>query len=124
MPNSQVQGEGADELYSKFLSLFSKSEFAPEKALAKITPFKNNIFLPSPDYIIAVLENKKSTDIQLLLKQQVREPDTLVLYELLKEKLHLKEVKAVASLKTSNRSDRRYQPLFEAAMIKAMGYVL
>ncbi|MEQ8466791.1 Cfr10I/Bse634I family restriction endonuclease [Coleofasciculus sp. E1-EBD-02] len=28
------------------------------------------------------------------------------------------------ALKTSNRPDRRYQPLFEAAMIKAMRYIL
>lgn len=124
LPNSRVQSEGADEVSSKFLSLFRKDEFALEKALAKITPFKDNIFLPSPDYIIAVLEKEQLTQIQLLLKQQGRQPDSLALYELLKGKLQIKEVKAVASLKTSNRPDRRYQPLFEAAMIKAMGYAL
>lgn len=124
LPNSRVQSEGADELSSKFLSLFRKDEFALEKALAKITPFKDNIFLPSPDYIIAVLEKEQLTQIQPLLKQQGRQPDSLALYELLKGKLHIKEVRAVASLKTSNRPDRRYQPLFEAAMIKAMGYAL
>jgi len=49
---------------------------------------------------------------------------SLALYNFLKGKLQLEQVKAAASLKSSNRPDRRYQPLFEAAMIKAMGYVL
>jgi hypothetical protein len=94
-------------------------------AVAKITAFKGKIFLPSPDYIIAILENEEiSTSVQLLLEQQAREPDSLELYNFLKGKLYIEEFKAAASLKTSNRPDRRYQPLFEAAMIKAMGYVL
>ncbi len=42
----------------------------------------------------------------------------------MKGKLYIKEVRAAASLKTSNRPDCRYQPLFEAAMIKSMDYVL
>lgn len=125
LPNSRLQREGADEVSSKLLSLFSKNEFAAGKALAKIASFKNQIFLPSPDYIIAVLENGNiSTSVQPLLEQQATTPDSLALYNLLKGKLQVKEVKAAASLKTSNRPDRRYQPLFEAAMIKAMGYVL
>lgn len=125
LPNSRVQKEGADEASSKFLSIFSKDESISENTLAKITPFRNKIFLPSPDYIIVVLkEDGVSTYVQPLLEQQVREPDSLALYNFLKGKIHIEEVKAAVSLKTSNRPDRRYQPLFEAAMIKAMGYVL
>lgn len=125
LPNSQVQREGVDEAYSKFLSLFRHDDFATGKALAKLTAFKGKIFLPSPDYIIAVLEDKEiSISVQPLLKQQAKKPDSLELYNFLKGKLRIEEFKAAASLKTSNRPDRRYQPLFEAAMIKAMGYVL
>ncbi|WP_017653610.1 Cfr10I/Bse634I family restriction endonuclease [Fortiea contorta] len=126
MPNSKPQIEGADESYSNFFNLFSKNEFTNENnALAKIIPFKDNIFMPSPDYIIAVINNKiNSKIVNSLLEKQARDPDSLALYNFLKGKLHIEEVKAAVSLKTSNRPDRRYQPLFEAAMIKAMGYVL
>jgi len=125
LPNSQVQKEGADEVSTRILSLFSKDEFSAGKTLAKITPFKERIFLPSPDYIITVFNNSNlSTFVNSLLEQQTKDPDSLALYNFLKGKLHIEEVKAAVSLKTSNRPDRRYQPLFEAAMIKAMGYVL
>jgi hypothetical protein len=125
LPNSQVQQEGAAEASSKLLSLFNKNEFHPGKSLAKITPFKDKIFLPSPDYILAVIKNREiSESIPSLLQKQAREPDRLILYNFLKGKLEVEEVKAAVSLKTSNRPDRRYQPLFEAAMIKAMTYVL
>ena len=125
LPNSQVQREGAIEASSKFLSLFNKDEFSDGKSLSKIAPFKDKIFLPSPDYIIAVLENiELKSSIQPLLGKQAREPDSLVLYNFLKGKLRVEEVKVAVSLKTSNRPDRRYQPLFEAAMIKAMRYAL
>ncbi len=125
LPNSQVQKEGVEEASSKFLSLFHNKESVTGKVLSRITPFKSNIFLPSPDYIITVLENESiSASVQSLLERQAKEPGSLGLYNFLKGKLHLKDVKAAASLKTSNRPDRRYQPLFEAAMIKSMGYVL
>lgn len=125
LPNSQSQKEGAAEASSKFLSLFKSSEFASGQPLAKLAPFKDYIFMPSPDYIIVVLgKNGVATSINPLLEQQVKNPDSLALYNFFKGKLQLEQVKAAASLKTSNRSDRRYQPLFEAAMIKAMGYVL
>ncbi len=58
LPNSQVQKEDIDEASSKFLSLFRNEEFINSEVLSRITPFKSNIFLPSPDYIIAVIENK------------------------------------------------------------------
>ena len=100
-------------------------EFASAEPLAKLAPFKDYIFMPSPDYIIVVLgKSDVATSINPLLEQQVKNPDSLALYNFLKGKLQLEQVKAAASLKTSNRPDRRYQPLFEAAMIKAMGYVL
>ena len=125
LPNSQVQIEGAGEVSSKFLSLLSNDEFANGGSLSKLVSFKNNIFLPSPDYIVAVFENKEtSMSIQSLLEKQAREPDSLLLYKALKGKLRVEEIKAAVSLKTSNRPDRRYQPLFEAAMIKAMNYAL
>ncbi len=125
LPNSQSQKEGAEEASSKFISLFKSIEFASGQPLAKLAPFKDYIFMPSPDYIIVVLgKSDLATSIHPLLEQQVKNPDSLALYNFLKGKLQLEQVKAAASLKTSNRPDRRYQPLFEAAMIKAMAYVL
>lgn len=125
LPKSRLQKEGTDEASSKFLSLFRNDEFAEGESLAEIAPFRNQIFLPSPDYIIAVFNKDEiSRAVQPLLEQQVKTPDSLALYDFFKGKLQAENVKAVASLKTSNRPDRRYQPLFEAAMVKAMGYVL
>ena len=115
----------AEEAYSKFISLFKSSEFASGQPLAKLAPFKDYIFMPSPDYIIVVLgKSDVATSINPFLEQQVKNPESFALYNFFKGKLKLEQVKAAASLKISNRSDRRYQPLFEAAMIKAMGYVL
>lgn len=125
LPSSQVPKEGTGEASSKFLSLFSNNEFTTGNSLSKIATFKDTIFLPSPDYIIAAVENREiSGSMQTLLEQQAREPDSLALYNFLKGKLQLEEVKVAVSLKTSNRPDRRYQPLFEAAMIKAMRHLL
>jgi hypothetical protein len=124
MPNSKLQIKGIDEAYSNFLNLFTKESFFNiNNALAKIKPFKDKIFMPSPDYIIVVIENQVFAPIiNSLLQQQTIDPDSLALYNFVKGKLHIEEVKAAVSLKTSNRPDRRYQPLFEAAMIKAIGY--
>jgi hypothetical protein len=125
LPNSHSQKEGSEEVSSRFISLFKSIEFESGQPLAKLAPVKDYIFMPSPDYIIVVLGNSDvATSIHDLLEQQVKIPDSLGLYNFLKGKLQLEQVKAAASLKTSNRPDRRYQPLFEAAMIKAMGYVL
>lgn len=126
MPNSRLQIEGVDDAYSNFLNLFEKNNFSDvNHDLAKIQPFKSNIFMPSPDYIIAIIKTGvNSTVVNLLLQQQARDPESLALFNFLKGKLNIEEVKAAVSLKTSNRPDRRYQPLFEAAMIKAMGYLL
>ncbi|HBE21047.1 MAG TPA: deoxyribose-phosphate aldolase [Cyanobacteria bacterium UBA11149] len=125
LPNSRLQKDESDKVSSKFISLFSQDEFDSAKGLAKISPFRNKIFLPSPDYIIVVLSHGDiATSIYPLLEEQVRTPDSLALYNYFKGKLRGEDLKAVASLKTSNRPDRRYQPLFEAATIKAMGYAL
>jgi hypothetical protein len=125
LPNSQVQKEGSVEASSKILSLFNNDEFTNGKSLSKLLPFKERIFLPSPDYIITVIHEKEIAEpIQPLLKEQARKPNSLAIYNFLKGKLQIQEIKAIVSLKTSNRPDRRYQPLFEAAIIKAMNYVL
>ncbi|MFB2876666.1 Cfr10I/Bse634I family restriction endonuclease [Floridanema aerugineum] len=125
LPNSQLQSEGREEVSSKFLSLFNNNQFIDGNDLAKIAPFKDKIFLPSPDYIIVDVSNSNNfSSIQALLKDQAKNPDSLVFYNRFKGTLQATEVKAAVSLKTSNRPDRRYQPLFEAAMIKAMGYIL
>ncbi|MFM2063475.1 MAG: hypothetical protein RLZZ507_3145 [Cyanobacteriota bacterium] len=126
IPNSKFQIEGSQEVYSSFLNLFDQEDFFDiNNALAKIEPFKDKIFMPSPDYIIIVLENSPYSElVNLLLQEQAKDPDSLCLYKFLKGKLHIEDIKAAVSLKTSNRPDRRYQPLFEAAMIKAMSYIL
>jgi len=122
LPNSQLDSKNGDEISSKFLSLFSNENINK----SKISPFKEQILLPSSDYIIAEMINKDKFElIQQLLKKQAKNPGILELYKFFfQEKLQLEEVKAKVSLKTSNRSDRRYQPLFEAAIIKAIGYTL
>ncbi|MEA5551327.1 Cfr10I/Bse634I family restriction endonuclease [Anabaena cylindrica UHCC 0172] len=126
IPNSQRKIKGSNKLYSNLLNLFAPEDFCNiNNYLLKIEPFKEQIFMPSPDYIIIDVENfLYSKDVNLLLQEQIRDPDSFVLYNFFKGKLHIEDIKAAVSLKTSNRSDRRYQPLFEAAMIKAMGYVL
>jgi hypothetical protein len=125
LPNSQIQKENSDEVSSKFLSLFCNDDFATGNPLENLAPFKEQIFFPSPDYIIAVLEGDEiSKSVESLLQKQARDPESLELYNSLKGKLHIAQVKAVVSLKTTNRPDRRYQPLFEAAMIKAMSYAV
>lgn len=125
LPNSKLQKEGANETSAQILSLFCQDEFSTGKTLEKITPFKDQIFMSSPDYMIAVFKNGRfSTSVSKFLQQQARDPNSLAIYDFLKGKLYIEELKAAVSLKTSNRPDRRYQPLFEAAMIKAIGYVL
>lgn len=126
LPNSKFQLEGIDEVYSNFLNLFAKDDLAEHnQKWSNIKPFKDKIFMPSPDYIIVLLKSPNNFElIQSLLHQQAIDPDSLALYNFFKGKLHIEEVKAAVSLKTSNRPDRRYQPLFEAAMIKSIAHVL
>lgn len=86
MPNSKLQLEGINEAYSNFLNLFTKDNFVNiNNFLSKIKPFKDKIFMPSPDYIIVVIENQGIAPIiNSLLQQQVINPDSLVLYNFLK----------------------------------------
>jgi hypothetical protein len=121
LPNSKVQTNESTEAPATFLNIFNNTDPSNIKALERIQPFKSKIFLPSPDYIIAVVENRETfNSVKPHLEQQAKDPESMAIYNLLKGKLQLEEVKAAVSLKTSNRPDRRYQPLFEAAMIKAI----
>ncbi|MGK7926191.1 MAG: Cfr10I/Bse634I family restriction endonuclease [Spirulina sp.] len=87
--------------------------------------FQDKIFFPSPDYILAQIENDDLIhNVQTILEKQAREPNCLDFYNFLENNLSAREIKAIFSLKTSHRPDRRYQPLFEAATIKAMAYLL
>ncbi|MCW6036719.1 Cfr10I/Bse634I family restriction endonuclease [Spirulina subsalsa FACHB-351] len=99
---------------SVFLTLFKKTE------LQKLQT--QNIFFSSPDYIIAFLNHDPTQfrDIQNLLTQQSYDPNSFNMFNYFKGSLEFQQVRAIISLKTSNRPDRRYQPLFEAAMIKAI----
>ncbi|HBW56818.1 MAG TPA: deoxyribose-phosphate aldolase [Oscillatoriales bacterium UBA8482] len=115
----------SSEAVSKFLALFKEEEFQENQGLHHINQFKDKIFFSSPDYVLSVLDDKDLfNQIQPLLKQQAKEAKSLgtEIYKLLQGKLKAKEVKAALSVKISNRPDRRYQPLYEAAMIKAIGY--
>lgn len=58
------------------------------------------------------------------IKRQIEDPQNLEIYNLLKGKLNSEDIQAIISVKTSYRPDRRYQPLFEAAIIKSISYVL
>jgi hypothetical protein len=125
LQNSELQTEKLSESSSRFWGLFRNNGLIPEQTPTKIETCKNQVFIPNPDYIICVLKNKEDyISIQPILEQQAREPNSSTLYDFLKGKLQLEEFKAAVSLKTSNRPDRRYQPLFEAATLKAMGYAL
>ena len=67
---------GAEEASSKFISLFKSIEFGSKQPLAKLAPFKDYIFMPSPDYIIVVLgKSDVATSIHPLLEQQVKNSD-------------------------------------------------
>ncbi len=114
----------SSEAASKFLALFQKEEFQENQGLHHINQFKDKIFFSSPDYIVSVLDDKDLfNQIQPFLNQQAKEAKCLgtEIYKLLQGKLKAKEVKAVLSAKISNRPDRRYQALYETAMIKAIG---
>jgi disulfide oxidoreductase YuzD len=110
---------------SKFLAIFQKKEFQENQGLHNINKFKDKIFFSSPDYVLSILDDKGLfNQIEPLLNQQAKEAKSLgtEIYQLLEGKLKAKEVKAALSVKISYRPDRRYQPLYETAMIKAIGY--
>lgn len=124
LPKSRLKNKTNHQLSSQILNLFEPSDFDRGKLLEKISGFKDQIFMPSPDYIIAVIRQEFISSIQPLLQHQAEDPDNLEIYQFLERKLKPDNIKAIISLKTSNRSDRRYQPLFEAAMLKAISYAL
>lgn len=120
-----IQETVSPEAASKFLALFQKEEFEENQGLHHINQFKDKIFFSSPDYVLSILDDKGLFEqIQPLLSEQAQEAKSLgtELYKLLQGKLKAKEVKAVLSVKISNRPDRRYQALYETAMLKAIGY--
>lgn len=119
LPNSAVQNVSSNILSSNFLGLFDP------QSLQDVHSIKSRIFFPSPDYTIALINDiELFAPVQNLMREQSKNPGNLGLYNLLKGKLKTSEVKAVVSLKTSNRPDRRYQPSFEAVMIKTLAHVL
>ena len=121
LPNSQISRVGSGQLSSRFLSLFKESEFAAEGALHKINDYKERIFFSSPDYIIAVLDRSCIAEVQTLLENQARHPSSAEIYRYLEGTLNADELEAAISVKTEYRPDRRYQPLFEANLVKQLG---
>ncbi len=120
-----IQETVSSEAASKFLAIFQKEEFQENQGLHHINEFKDKIFFSSPDYVLSILDDQGLfNQIQPFLNQQANEAKSLgtEIYKLLQGKLKAKEVKAVLSVKISNRPDRRYQALYETAMIKAIGY--
>lgn len=113
LPNSTVKSNNSPE----FLKLFTEDD------LLKLSHYSSQIFFPSPDYIVATLKDSSIAEqVRSLMSIQIENPESLEIFNFLKGKLKFEDVKSVISLKTSNRSDRRYQPSFEAAMIKSIGY--
>ena len=122
LPNSMVEKFDSEKVSSKFLNLFDLNEFLSGFSLERISKYRRRIFLSSPDYVVVTSTDLLSQSmIKTLLENQARDPGSFGLYNFFENKLLAKDLKAAISLKTSNRPDRRYQPLFEAAMIKAMG---
>lgn len=111
---------------STFLKLFRDEEFEPGQSLHPLKEIKKQIFFPSPDLIVLSLNKSfyKLHNIVDLLDQQARTPYQSNLYPELEGQITASNILSVASLKTSYRPDRRYQPLFETAMIKAITYGL
>ncbi|NEQ40842.1 MAG: deoxyribose-phosphate aldolase [Okeania sp. SIO3I5] len=119
IPNSR------DETKPEYLKLCQNQEFQINYPLENIEAIKEKIFLSSPDYVISVIENDPLVHlIQPYIELQANQPEYLgvEVYDLLKGKLKAKEVKGVISVKVSNRPGRRYQALYETAMIKAVSY--
>lgn len=123
LPNSQISPVGSSQLSSKFLNLFKKSEFAAGGALHRINDYKERIFFSSPDYAVVVLDQNCVSEVQKLLENQARHPSSTEIYRYVEETLNANELRAVISVKTEYRPDRRYQPLFEADLVKQLGDV-
>ena len=115
LPNSIVKTGNIPE----FLKLFKQS------SIVMLSQNISGIFFPSPDYVVALITNKELIErSKQLVHEQMEDPTSLALFHYLEGKLEFSEVKSVISLKTSHRPDRRYQPSFEASMIKAIGCFL
>lgn len=111
---------------STFLKLFRDDEFEFGQSLHPLKEIKKQIFFPSPDLIVLSLSKTfyESNNINALLDEQAQTPYQSNLYPVLKGQIKTSNILSIASLKTSYRPDRRYQPLFETAMIKAIAYGL
>jgi hypothetical protein len=100
-------------------------ELLNEQALDKIANFQDRIFMSSPDLICVIRQTDNlSNNLEELIRQQAKHPQSLEIYNFFQGKLSGEDIKAIFSVKTSYRPDRRYQPLFEAAIIKSISYVL
>ncbi|QCS48281.1 hypothetical protein FEK30_01870 [Picosynechococcus sp. PCC 11901] len=109
-----------------FLKLFQSEEFEAGKPLSMLNDIRNRIFFPSPDLVVLSVNEHfyTSFDIDSLLKKQEKAPYESSLYKKIEGTIQSSNVRSIASLKTSYRPDRRYQPLFETAMLKAITYGL
>lgn len=115
LPNSTVKVGNIPE----FLKLFKQS------SITMLSQNISGIFFPSPDYVVALITNEELIEhSKQLVHEQMEDPASLALFHYLEGKLEFSEVKSIISLKTSHRPDRRYQPSFEASMIKAIGCFL
>lgn len=124
LPSSRINKSKSGEIKKpKFLALFREDEFA-SGGLKRLDPLKGKVFLPSPDFVIVTpSEIPDGTDVRSALENIQEDPSSTELYDALSGKLRAEDVKAAVSLKASNRPDRRYQPSFEAAMIKAISHL-
>lgn len=122
LPNTQIDFTDSTRISSRFLSLFKQSAFDIGGELHSISAYKHRIFFSSPDYIVVTLESNRFNEVQALLREQARRPHIELAYAwLIREGLDPHEVKAAISVKTEYRPDRRYQPLFEADLVKQLG---
>lgn len=125
LPNSKFKDE---DNYSNFLNLLNLLN-DKNNNLNFIKNLFDKIFFSSPDCIILKIDEsnyspEQKNQLLELLNKHVYDPTSQEIYKFLKGKLTIGEIKAAVSLKTSNRPDRRYQALFEATMIKSIGYSL
>ncbi len=123
LPNMESSAIVSSQTSSRFLALFKQSAFEVGGELNEINSYKDRIFFSSPDYIVVLLERNRLSEIQPLLERQARRPNVNVIYRYLRGTLDPHELKAAISVKTEYRPDRRYQPLFEATLVKQLGYV-
>lgn len=121
LPNTRINSTDSNQISSTFLTLFKPAEFNAGGELSAVDSYKDRIFFSSPDYIIAVLRQHSIDEIQDLLRIQACRPYEECIYNQLKRTLNANELKAAISVKREYRPDRRYQPLFEADLVKQLG---